>query len=590
MLVILAALLSACGLFSPDAPTPTTRPSTITPTKTPTITPTASPTPEVLPPNTFGTVDASTFYDKVVIGYQGWFGCPTDDSGIGVWWHWFSDTNRSAIDTLHFEFWPDTSELTDDELCPTGIQDAQGNDLYLYSAFHPLTVKRHFLWMAQYGIDGIELQRFATELQDPRYLNFRDQVLANVQAGAEDYGRVFYIQYDGIEKGTLETIKEDWKYLIDTKQITSSPSYLHHKGLPVVGLWGIGFAGRDFTPEEAQDLIDFFKDNPDPKYRATVQGGVPSYWRTLTQDSASDPAWAAVFRSYDIINPWHVNAIGSKDGADFFLQNTIIPDIEETNQLGIDYMPVAFSGFSWSNLYEGFPLNQTPRDGGTFLWRLAYNDISQGVKMLEIAMFDEVDEGTAIFKMVESADQLPPGEIMLPLDVDGYTLPSDWYLTLAGRITQMLRGEIELTPEIADLPERDLSAYQSVYITFTTQSDWNTLAIQNAEIIKLFDVLSVDGPITDMGINTGAINLTQTFASAEAGYAVSAHVQYFFKPDADLSTLNLVLRKGNIGWATVRVTTIVDGQEIELVSVSHRVNNNDGNALEIIVPLDVLNP
>lgn len=588
LLIVGLVLLILVSCTSPETLTPaaqnTNTPSPITDTP---VKPSA--TPEVLPPNTFGVVDASTFYGKVVVGYQGWFGCPTDDSGIGLWGHWSSDAENISIDTIHFEYWPDTTELTEDELCPTGIFDAQGNELYLYSAYHPLTIKRHFLWMAQYGIDGIELQRFANELEDARYLKFRNQVLENVRAGAEEYGRIFFIQYDGTTTGTIETIKQDWKYLVDSMNITSSPAYLHHNELPVVGLWGLGLLSRDITPEAAQDLIDFFQNNPEPKYRATVQGGVPAYWRTLSQDSKPEAAWADVYRSLDIINPWHTSAIGSQVDADYFLENTIIPDIEETNRLGIDYMPTVFSGFSWSNLYDRFPLNQTPRDGGKFLWKLAYNVISQDVKMLEIAMFDEVDEGTQIMKVVETGDQLPPGDFMLAQDADGYKLPSDWYLILAGRITAMLHGDIALTPEIADLPDQDLSGFQTVTINFTSQSDWNDLFIQNPDVIEYVEIVSSNGPISHFNANKYWISFSQSLKTAEAGYSISAQVRVYLKPDAELKTLNLKLRKGNIGWSTIEVTTIVDGVEIELANFSHQVNPNDPehlNTLEVEVPLD----
>jgi hypothetical protein len=62
--------------------------------------------------------------------------------------------------------------------------------------------------------------------------------------------------------------------------------------------------------------------------------------------------------------------------------------------------------------------------------------------MVYIAMFDEVDEGTAIFKVVERKDQLPVGVELLSLDQDpGYAkVPSDWYLQLAGTAAEYLRS------------------------------------------------------------------------------------------------------------------------------------------------------
>jgi len=63
------------------------------------------------------------------------------------------------------------------------------------------------------------------------------------------------------------------------------------------------------------------------------------------------------------------------------------------------------------------------------------------VETAYVAMFDEVDEGTAIFKVTSS----PPvqGHFV------GYEgLPSDWYLRLVGEGIRMLRKQRPLTAEI----------------------------------------------------------------------------------------------------------------------------------------------
>ena len=67
------------------------------------------------------------------------------------------------------------------------------------------------------------------------------------------------------------------------------------------------------------------------------------------------------------------------------------------------YMPVVFPGFSWHNLKRTAKENQIPRLGGEFLWRQAYNAKMAGATVLKIAMFDEVDEGTAILKAVPAS-------------------------------------------------------------------------------------------------------------------------------------------------------------------------------------------
>ena len=54
-------------------------------------------------------VDNSSLKGKVLCGYQGWFRCPGDATGMG-WGHWSRDRARIAPDTLTFEMWPDLTE------------------------------------------------------------------------------------------------------------------------------------------------------------------------------------------------------------------------------------------------------------------------------------------------------------------------------------------------------------------------------------------------------------------------------------------------------------------------------------------------
>jgi hypothetical protein len=234
----------------------------------------------------------------------------------------------------------------------------------------------------------------------------------------------------------VSKLTNDWLYLVNTQHVTNSPAYLHHKGKPVVAIWGFGFSGRPDSPQQAQQAIDWFK-----AAGCTVMGGLPTHWRTLTDDAQTNAAWAGVFRSFDVISPWSVGRYGNISGADNFRVNQIVPDLSDCASHGIDYLPVIFPGFSWANLNDG-PLNQIPRSGGVFYWRQAYNAVRSGCTMLYGAMFDEVDEGTAMYKLAPTAAQLPAQGAFVPLNADGYNLGSDWYLRLADQAGRMLRGEI----------------------------------------------------------------------------------------------------------------------------------------------------
>jgi hypothetical protein len=58
--------------------------------------------------------------------------------------------------------------------------------------------------------------------------------------------------------------------------------------------------------------------------------------------------------------------------------------------------------------------------------------------MLYVAMFDEVDEGTAIFKC--TSDTPDTGDLKFLREP---ALPSDHYLKVTGAAGKLLRGEIE---------------------------------------------------------------------------------------------------------------------------------------------------
>lgn len=394
------------------------------------------------------TVDASTMNHKLLMGYQGWFACPGDGSQVNGWGHWFRRNNPVAAN-LTVDFWPDISELGADELFATRMTLPDGSPAKVYSAFTAKTVARHFRWMRENQLDGVFLQRFVTELADPRFFALRNKVTDNVRNGAEKYGRVFAIMYDISGEPTnrlFSALTNDWNFLTHTLRVTDSPRYLHHHGKPVVAIWGFGFAGRPDTPELALATIRYFQ-----AAGCTVVGGVPSYWRTLNRDAQSNPAWAQVFRAFDVISPWAVGRYANDAGADNYAHEVIQPDLAAAKAAGREYMPVIFPGFSWHNL-NGGPSNQIPRRGGAFYWRQAFNAVNAGCSMIYGAMFDEVDEGTAMFKLAPTKAALPVQGTLVPLDADGVKLPSDWYLRLANEAGKMLRGEILLTNAIPIVP------------------------------------------------------------------------------------------------------------------------------------------
>ena len=390
-------------------------------------------------------VDPSSIDKKVLLGYQGWFACASDDAGR--WVHWFRGV--PTLDALTVDMYPDLSELEPDEQCPVPNMTIGDKPAYLFSSRNAKTVNRHFRWMKEYGLDGVLVQRFVNGIRGKQAEG--DVVLKHIMAAAMEHGRAFAIEYD-ISGGNPETfvqrLKDDWVYLVERMKITEHPMYLHHNGKPVVSIWGMGLDdGPGHPPADAQvakDLIAWFKE------RVTYMGGTPSRWGTLTNDSKKTEDWGEVYAMMDIVQPWTVGRYSTLALADRWKDTMLVPDLQKTAGNNQIYMPVIFPGFSWNNLQKNDRPNQIPRLSGEFLWRQAYNAKMAGATVLKIAMFDEVDEGTAVFKIAAKRSDAPDQGYWLTLDADGHDLPSDWYLRLAGAITRMFHGELEPTPKLPE--------------------------------------------------------------------------------------------------------------------------------------------
>jgi len=396
-------------------------------------------------------ITAGTIAGKHLVGYQGWFSCPDDGAQLDTWVHWSPGVNPSP-GNVDFEAWPEVNDLPQDALCETDFVFPDGQPAQLFSSNRYATVDRHFEWMAEHGIHGALLQRFTNALHIPQHRSTRDLVATHTKGAAEQHGRIFAVVYDitGTEQsGWTDLVKDDWKHLVDDLQLTSSPRYLHQGGAPLVGIWGLGFTDRPGTAAEAHELLDFFQNNPDPNYRAQVMGGVPTHWRSLNQDAKPDPAWTDVYSRLDVLSPWTVGRYRTTQQADQHLSSVQIPDMNWTAARGIQYLPVIFPGFSWANLTgDEATFNLIPRQGGRFYWHQFHNAVSMGATSVMTAMFDEVDEGTAIFPVANGPTRVPDSGRFLHLAQDGEQLPADWYLRLAGAASEVLEGSRQLTPYI----------------------------------------------------------------------------------------------------------------------------------------------
>jgi hypothetical protein len=247
----------------------------------------------------------------------------------------------------------------------------------------------------------------------------------------------------GSGREVVENARKDWKQLVDTYQINNPKleNVLTLKGKAVVAIWGVGFKNRKYTLDDVEALIRFFKG--DPVYgNCAVLLGVPTGWRDLDRDCIEDPKMHDVIKMADIVHPWTPGRYRSLAEADKHKAEYTVKDKQWCDENGLYYMPVVFPGFSWHNLRFGeAELNAIPRLKGDFLWRQLYNGISSGVEMIYVAMYDEVDEGTCIFKCTNN----PPVGASPFATYEG--LPSDYYLWLTGKAAKMLKKEIPENPE-----------------------------------------------------------------------------------------------------------------------------------------------
>jgi hypothetical protein len=239
----------------------------------------------------------------------------------------------------------------------------------------------------------------------------------------------------------FDLLTTEWRKLVDEK-ITANPRYLHEHGLPIVQIWGFYWQNQHnhMSAEVAEKLIAFFQ-QPSP-YAAFLAGGGDWDWRRNT-----DPEWQTFYRKFGAYSPWNVgNAPTNPAGEKFAATGYWADDKRECEKNGVFWLPVVYAGFSWDNLQQKPPgSTNVPRRGGKFLWEQLHALSKLGVDSIYVAMFDEIDEGTAIFKVTSA----PPTQGHF-VGYDG--LPSDWYLRLVGEGGRLLKQHLPVPAEIPIQP------------------------------------------------------------------------------------------------------------------------------------------
>jgi hypothetical protein len=398
----------------------------------------------------------SSYKGLVMAGYQGWFRAPGD--GVSDGFVHYGRNGKFEEGNSTIDFWPDVAEY--EKVYETSFKNADGSTAKVFSSADKSTIDLHFKWMKQYGVDGVFMQRFFDLTRDHKNSSKSpDLILQHALNAAIKYDRAIAVMYDlsGLRAGgeDCSSIIEDWKMLVDKLKITNAGAkqhYLFHNGKPLVAIWGLGFPDRPYNIREIgiNRLIEFLKN--DPVYGGcSIMLGVPTYFRELNKDCLPDPYLHDLIRSADIVLPWMVQRFTPlvHNIGDHY-RDHIISDIAWAKANNVDYVPIVYPGFSWRNLSLANPglakstaYGAIPRLKGEFYWDLVHGAINAGAEMLYVAMFDEIDEGTAIFKV---SDTPPNGSTTRFVGNDG--MPSDHYLFLTGQAAKMLRKEIPLTRQM----------------------------------------------------------------------------------------------------------------------------------------------
>lgn len=383
----------------------------------------------------------------VMAGYQGWFNCEGDGAGRG--WTHYKKGDKFEDGSCKFDNWPEMTEYKVKYKTPFKFPD--GSPAYVFSSYDESTVDLHFKWMKEYGIDGAFVQRFFSVLTSKERLRHNDKVLASAIKAANKYGIAISLMYDigSMDDKQYKLIQEDWKHLVDDLKLTNQgdkTTYLFHNNKPLVAFWGISAGTRESGHiPEIFDIIDFFKN--DPVYGGcSIHLGIPSRWRTLGSDTKGDPRLHEVIKQADVVHPWLVGRY-NESGYEAYRKEQIVEDVKWCREMGKSYAPTVFPGFSWYNMKENEISDKIPRNKGEFYWKQLAGAIESGAEMLYIAMFDEIDEGTAIMKCAQT---VPVGKsIFVPYEKE---IRTDHYLWLTGMAGKMLRREI---PFSKSMPVRE---------------------------------------------------------------------------------------------------------------------------------------
>mgnify|MGYP003556354177 CR=1 FL=1 len=354
----------------------------------------------------------TTYKGLVMAGYQGWFGTPGDgcshaDHWNTEWYHYReNDMFKPGVLRNSIDMWPDMTEY--EVRYDTDFRFADGSVAQVFSSYDESTVLLHFKWLKEYGIDGVWMQRFVGEVIDnPDGKDHFNKVLANAMKGSDQYQRAIGVMYDlgGYNPYRYEKVLADAQFLYDTYASTQK-YYIHENGKPMLALWGVGFnpTERGYSNEDIQMLVDALQEQG-----WSIMLGVTTYWRAGGGDTYTPGKLSLhkLIKDVDAIMPWYVGRFGDINGYDNGgneggFAGMVSKDLQWCQKEGVLYVPHCHPGSSDLNMHPYYTRNS--RVKGDFFWHQLHNCIKRGCEAIYIAMFDEIDEGTAIFKCMHKSE------------------------------------------------------------------------------------------------------------------------------------------------------------------------------------------
>ncbi|MDR2682809.1 MAG: xylosidase, partial [Dysgonamonadaceae bacterium] len=253
----------------------------------------------------------------IMAGYQGWFNTPSDGAGRG--WGHYKGKQGFKPGSCSIDFWPDVSDYPVLYETPFSLPDR--TPASTFSSHDSSTVDIHFKWMKEYGIDGVFMQRFVTEIKNPKGEAHFNQVLDFAMHASQKYHRAISIMYDlsGMAPGDENILLDDLDALEKKYRLKSGknvPDYLYHNEKPLIAVWGIGFNdGRKYGLDESNKIIEGLRSRG-----YSIMIGVPTYWRALKDDAISSGKLHEIIKKCDIVLPWFVGRY-NEDSYETFKRN-----------------------------------------------------------------------------------------------------------------------------------------------------------------------------------------------------------------------------------------------------------------------------